>query len=274
MWQHICARLRRFPFSLPFRTGYSMRFLAALTLFAFVVPAMAETPFKMPKDEGAAAFVESNVLATFYHELGHAYIDVLELPVLGREEDAADTLSAILIHNIWDEDNATEILYHTASAFLLYDIEAAKVDGETPYWDEHSLDMQRYYNLVCLFYGANPDVREDVATELELPETRAEGCVDEFELADASWGGMLEGLEPDKTTKGLKMIGVLSGDPVANLLAAEVKDLNAAFGLPHEITVTVAACGEANAFYDPSDRSITICTEYVEDLARIYAENP
>ena len=255
-------------------TGDFMRYLAALTLCAFALPAVAETPFQMPKDEAAAAFVGSNVLATFYHELGHAFIDVLELPVLGREEDAADTLSAILIHSIWEENTATAIMYDTANAFLLYDIEAAKDDSETPYWDEHSLDMQRYYNLVCLFYGANPDVREDVAVELELPEDRAAGCPEEFELAEASWGAMLEGLEPTAATKGLKMIGVVPGDPIAKMVAAEVKDLNAAYGLPHQITVTVANCGEANAFYDPADRSITLCTEYVEDLARIYTANP
>lgn len=251
-----------------------MRYLIALAFCALALPAMAETPFKMPKDESAATFVASNVLATFYHELGHAFIDVLELPVLGREEDAADTLSAILINSIWDEDSATSILYDTANAFRLYDVEATNDGSEIGFADVHSLDLQRYYNLVCLFYGANPEVREDVAAELELPADRAEGCPDEFDLADASWGVMLEGLEPTKATKGFKLIGVLPDDPIAALLADEVKDLNTAYGLPHEVTVTVAACDEANAFYDPSDRSITICTEYAEDLARMYAENP
>lgn len=251
-----------------------MRRLAALVFSLLALPAAAEAPFQMPKDEAAAAFIGSNVVATFYHELGHAFIDVLELPVLGREEDAADTLSAILIHSIWEEDTATSIMYDTANAFLLYDAEAAQEDGETAYWDSHSLDLQRYYNLVCLFYGANPEVRADVAKELELPQDRADGCPDEFDLAEASWGTMLEGLEPDANTKGLKMIATVPGDPIAAMLAAEVKDLNATYGLPHEITVTVAQCGEANAFYDPADRSITICTEYVEDLGRIYAANP
>ena len=251
-----------------------MRILAVLALCLSALPAIAEAPFQMPKDEAAATFIGSNVVATFYHELGHALIDVLELPVLGREEDAADTLSAILIHSIWDEDTATAIMYDTANAYLLYDAQAAKDGTETAYWDSHSLDLQRYYNLVCLFYGANPEVREDVAKELELPQDRAEGCPDEFDLAAGSWGVMLEGLEPTPDTKGLKMIGVVPDDPIAEMLAAEVKDLNATYGLPHEITVTVAKCGEANAFYYSEDRSITICTEYVEDLGRIYDENP
>lgn len=247
-----------------------MRHLVPVLLWAFAVPAAAETPFQMPADEAEAAFISSNVVATFYHELGHAFIDVLQLPVLGREEDAADTLSALLINTIWNEETATAMIYDTSAAFVMYDAEAATEGYETAFWDSHSLDLQRYYNLVCLFYGANPEVRDDVAKELELPEDRAAGCAEEFELAEASWGGLLEGLEPSAQTKGMKMAGVKAGDPIGDILAAEVKDLNETYGLPAEITVTVAECGEANAFYYADDKSITICTEYVQDLKRIW----
>ena len=34
-------------------------------------------------------FVEANILSVFYHELGHALIDIMALPVFGQEEDAA-----------------------------------------------------------------------------------------------------------------------------------------------------------------------------------------
>ena len=246
-----------------------MRFLAIALLGFIGLPAQAQQAFKMPKDEAAAAFVRSNVIATFYHELGHALIDVLQLPVLGREEDAADTLSALLIHSIWDEDAATAIVYDTSAAFAMYDAEAEGY--ETAYADSHGLDLQRYYNLVCLFYGADPDVREDVAKELELPADRAEGCADEFDLAYGSWGSLLEGLAPTTATKGLKLVGVKTDDPIAAILAEEIADLNKTYGLPQEITVTVADCGEANAFYYPDDTSITICTEYAQDLARLWA---
>lgn len=29
-------------------------------------------------------FVESNLLAIFYHELGHAFIDIMQMPVFGQ----------------------------------------------------------------------------------------------------------------------------------------------------------------------------------------------
>jgi hypothetical protein len=243
-----------------------MRRLFLLALLAFAAPAAA---FEMPEDQDAADFVTANVISTFYHELGHGLIDVLQLAVLGREEDAADTLSAVLMHQVWDEESATTLVYGTANAFWLYANEAEQQGYETAYWDEHSLDMQRYYNLVCLFYGADPDLREDDAVELELPEGRAERCPEEYALAEESWGAMLAGLEPGKDAKGLVMQGDTS-DPLVALLAEEVSTMNASYALPEDITVQVAECGEANAFYDPSEKSITFCREYADDLLRLW----
>ena len=51
----------------------------------------------------------------------------------------------------------------------------------------HGPDEQRYYNLVCIFYGAKPDLREELAQELEAPEERAISCAEEYELVIDSW---------------------------------------------------------------------------------------
>jgi hypothetical protein len=40
-------------------------------------------------------FVAGNTLVLLLHELGHAHIAEMHLPVLGREEDAADTFAAL-----------------------------------------------------------------------------------------------------------------------------------------------------------------------------------
>lgn len=42
-------------------------------------------------------FIAANILAVFYHELGHAVIDVEDLPIYGQEEDAADVFSIFMI---------------------------------------------------------------------------------------------------------------------------------------------------------------------------------
>lgn len=244
----------------------------ARTAFLALTLGLAAAPMARAQDwaqdEATLEFVDANMLATFYHELGHALIDTLQLPVLGREEDAADTLSTLLIHDLWQEDAAVAMVYHTAGAYYAY---ASEAQGyELAYWDEHSLDMQRYYNMICLFYGANPDEREDVAIELELPVDRAERCPDEFQLAYDSWGVMLEGLEPGAGKKGLVMEAGDGNDMLYSLIATEVAELNKSYGLPQDISVGVEPCGTANAFYSPDDKRITICTEYAEDLARVW----
>ncbi|MDG2454039.1 MAG: DUF4344 domain-containing metallopeptidase, partial [Paracoccaceae bacterium] len=48
-------------------------------------------------------FIRDNILAIFYHEFGHALIDVRDLPIFGQEEDAADVASVMLMHSLYEE---------------------------------------------------------------------------------------------------------------------------------------------------------------------------
>ena len=201
----------------------------------------------------------------------------MDLPVLGREEDAADTLSVLLIDRFWEEDAAAAMVTAHALAFLLY---AASGEGDDhSYWATHALDMQRYYNLVCLFYGADPAARGDLAADLELPDERRESCPEEWQMASDSWGAMLEGLEPQDRDpqdqgSGLRMAVPEGRDDYTRIVAAEVAAFNAEFGLPMPVKVTVEPCGEANAFYEPEARRIVMCIEYAEDLALLHESAP
>ena len=49
-------------------------------------------------------FIHANIVSVFYHELGHAIVDVMRLPIFGQEEDAADVLSILLIDEYFEED--------------------------------------------------------------------------------------------------------------------------------------------------------------------------
>jgi hypothetical protein len=238
-----------------------------LVLFALM------TAFAQPvaASDAVEEYVQGNVLATLYHEIGHAMIDVLELPVLGQEEDAADTLAVVLTHNLWEEAEARSVATATAMSFYL----AAGESDEPSYWDVHGPDEQRFFNTVCLFYGADPDARADFAEENELPPERAEYCADEFSLADESWRGLLADTElgeGDDPAASFAFEDPEDGSDLATLLADEVTDLNARFALPVTVAVRLGPCGEANAFYDPADQSILICTEYVDYLTQQAAE--
>lgn len=208
----------------------------------------------------SADFVENNLLAIFYHELGHAVIDQMQVPIFGQEEDAADALSVLLIDALYDGASAENIVYDSAALFWF------EAQNEPAYWDVHGPDEQRFFNTVCLFYGAEPDSREDFAQELGLPEERAEGCADEFDLASASWNAVL-----DEMADSAVLTGKLLVEPVSEMqvILEEVADLNKEFSWPQDIKVRLAPCGEANAFYDLGVKSITMCSELPDWLEEI-----
>jgi hypothetical protein len=227
-------------------------------------------PSALQADEATQAFVESNILATLYHELGHALIDIEGIPIFGQEEDAADVLSVLLIDAFFEEEDAVALAYDTAFGFI-GEAERARAEGLAPaYWGVHGPDEQRYYNLVCLFYGADPEERDDVAEDLGLPEERAEYCPDEFDQANEAWGMVLDEMAEAAPGDSFRL-GVLDGryPEIADLIAWEVELLNEDFVLSADLLISLDECGEANAFYDPEAAEITICTEYVDDLATL-----
>jgi hypothetical protein len=212
------------------------------------------------------AYVEANLLSIFYHEMGHALIDLMALPVLGQEEDAADTASVLMIDMFFDEQSAQGVIRDAAFGFL--DEATSLGDKEPAYWSTHGPDLQRHYNLVCQFYGGDVEARAGLAKELDLPEERALGCEDEFELAFDSWDPVFAELYeagPGSTTSYEGAQNTLT----ERLIFGEVVALNSLISLPVPLVVAVSPCGEANAFYDLDDAKITICAEFDAHLRAI-----
>ena len=239
-----------------------MRTILALILGLLAAPA--------PADEAEDAFVTANLLSILYHQLGHALIDTVAPPVSGPPEEAADVASILLINAIFEEDAAQDIAYHSAFGFMAA-ATAAKEGAQAPaYWAEHGADERRFYDLVCLFYGAAPEDRADIAAEMGLPAARAETCPDAFRRADESWGRVWEQLSDAETGEKLRFAGQ-GGGPAASLIHDEIRALNESFTFPAPLTVAVQSCGRADAFYDPAARAITLCTEFAPHLRALYA---
>ena len=216
-------------------------------------------------------FIEANILAVFYHELGHAVIDVEDLPIFGQEEDAADGFSIYMIDALYVEDVARDLAYASAKSFLA-EAEFEDHTGEAENWSStHGATEQRFFNSICLFYGANPDARADLAQSLGLPERRADSCEEEFEQADHSWGGVLDDLIARGGGDSLRFDGRGIGSRAAELLANEAAYFNDVLQLSSPVRIVVESCGEANAYYDPAEREVQFCSEfetYFEDMAR------
>ena len=117
-------------------------------------------------------------LEVFLHEVGHAVFDYLSVPILGREEDAADQFAAYVLLQFAESD-ARRLIYGVAYS---YKIDASKPSTrKNPFADEHGLPAQRFYNVLCMAYGADPKLFADLVDKGYLPRERAERCADEYE---------------------------------------------------------------------------------------------
>jgi hypothetical protein len=120
------------------------------------------------------------VVFVMLHESGHAVFDLLKVPIFGREEDAADSFAAVTLLRL-GKDIALRMLRGAAWA---YGQEAtARAPDESDFSDVHGLDSQRYFNILCLAYGADPATFAAAMEHGRLPKERAEGCADEYRQA-------------------------------------------------------------------------------------------
>ncbi len=221
------------------------------------------------QDEARNEFIRDNLLAVFYHELGHALIERLELPIYGQEEDAADVAAVMLTDRLYDNARAMEMTIAAAQGF---NGEMILADGEPPaYWDSHGADEQRYFNTICIFYGGGPEEREEMITVMGLPEDRAETCEDEFNQADRSWGVVIDGLREDENEVSFSLDNRIEAAQLTqDVMATELAALNADLGLENVLPIVIDTCGEPNAFYDPVADNITMCSEFEDHLGEIY----
>ncbi|ACA18330.1 hypothetical protein M446_3964 [Methylobacterium sp. 4-46] len=119
----------------------------------------------------------------FLHEAGHALFDLLDVPVLGREEDAADQFAAHVLLEL-PPAQARPIIDGIAHLYRSHAVEEEAEEAVLA--DDHSLALQRLYNLLCLAYGADRRAFGYLVAGGALPQARAEQCGAEYDLATDS----------------------------------------------------------------------------------------
>ena len=124
--------------------------------------------------------------------MGHALVDVYELPITGLEENVVDqfaTLSVFFYEEELDADFiiGQDILYNVGTWFFIQ----TQNQDEHVYWDIHNLDIQRFYNISCYAYGHSPEYNQDLIYEGWLPKERASNCEYEYHVLVNSWNELL-----------------------------------------------------------------------------------
>lgn len=126
-------------------------------------------------------------IEVFLHEVGHAVFDMLQVPILGREEDAADYFAAYILLRFSPKD-ARRLIQGVAFSLATEVREALQSMPELKkLGDEHGLPAQRYFNLLCIAYGSDPATFGGAIERGGLPKDRAENCVDEFKTLDRAF---------------------------------------------------------------------------------------
>jgi hypothetical protein len=123
------------------------------------------------------------------HEFGHALIDLYGLPVLGKEEDAADSIATVILTTT--VHNGAEYAFDAARFFNTLSARQRKL-APSAYWDEHSLDKQRAYAIVCWIAGSS---EQDFATVQGLGilgDARLQRCPAEYRQKVRSWDSVLQ----------------------------------------------------------------------------------
>jgi hypothetical protein len=264
--------------------------LGCLTLLQPVVAADAPVYRAKGLDPPTVNFVLGNFEFVLLHELAHVVIGELKVPVLGPEEDAADYLAATALLNATRNDPAS---HQRANAWLLAAAEGLRLswaDGEThggelPYWNSHSLNIQRFYTLVCLLYGNDPEAFADMPAAIGMPAVRADGCEAEWQKADRSFHWLLDNFGRKPGEAAGPEIGILYAEPetlvASELLRAIRQDgmLDRVAGamreriiLPREIALHMRSCGRPEAAWQPEQRELVLCFELLDALYQLSAD--
>jgi hypothetical protein len=115
----------------------------------------------------------------FLHEAGHAIFDMLKVPVLGREEDAADQVAAFSVLQL-PNDQKRRLIIGTAYSYGnelgvqnardLYK-RRLKLGKHATFSDEHGTPAQRLFNLLCIAYGSDKDLFADIVKQGYFPRS-------------------------------------------------------------------------------------------------------
>jgi hypothetical protein len=106
------------------------------------------------------------------------------VPLFGRSEDAADAFAGFIMLQ-FGKDQARRLVGGAAYAANELNLDFAKnptvQKNLEKYSAVHGLPEQRFYNLLCLAYGADAKVFADLVEKGYLPKRRADNCENEYQ---------------------------------------------------------------------------------------------
>jgi hypothetical protein len=123
------------------------------------------------------------LLFALMHEFGHAAFDIFQVPVFGRQEDAADQFSTYIMLQFGGE-KAHRLIRGAAYSYIGF-IKELKDNPKVTrplaaFSSDHGAPEERFYNLACIAYGYDPQIFHLVVDNDYLPQARAKYCKYEY----------------------------------------------------------------------------------------------
>lgn len=235
-------------------------------------------------------FVAGATAFAVYHEFGHFLIDEYGIPILGRgQEDMADAYATF------------ELAPHTASEqmqsavrlwlYLAFDRGIAPI----AWWDEHSLDHQRAFDVACILTGRWPQRYAGLPEAFGASTRRAALCAREAPKRQAAWvetlrahnaaiinrqkaivtylpapvelagvehwlraNGLLEALATEIQRYELPAWRIEWREKLDEDMAEGRLSVNAFDGTRQRVDVVAKSCGASNAYYTPPTDKPTV----------------
>lgn len=243
----------------------------------------AETP---PSNE-ELRFITANAEFTLLHEVGHLLISELKLPVLGREEDAADQLGFMGLFLLYGKQTNADFYAKLLNVADYWRLEAERTRGtpdQVPVWDSHSLDEQRFFNIACLAYGSDPDRLDWIIETTGLPVERALYCDQEYAQVRHAVVWLLKHFRKPANHAPRKRIQVIYDAPPGNMphgdeilaavqasgeLERVAQHASESFDLPRDLTIRMSGCGAPDAWFNTVSGELTLCYERLEHFREL-----
>ena len=225
-------------------------------------------------------FVVGNTAFILLHELGHVHFSELHLPVLGREEDEADTFATLTLLKI-GTSFSQRVLANASQGWFLSERRDEQTRAKPLYYDEHDLSPQRAYWIVCLMVGSDPVKFKKLADDAKMPESRQQSCKENYTKASRSWDMVLAPYRRSPDQPATK-INISYRDAEGNLegfartfrairileTVAERSASGYVWSAP--FTLEMLSCDGPNAGWDDEARTVKICYQLPFDFAQLY----
>lgn len=123
------------------------------------------------------------------HETGHAVFDIQGVPRLGHEEDAADEIAGFMLLQFGKDPALTMV---KGAINVDHEMDVTRTFNTLLMSDVHSLDIQRYENILCLGLG-HPQYGsafKELADKY-LPDARIPNCKLEYDQANRAFNATI-----------------------------------------------------------------------------------